>query len=273
MDTTEVDALLDLPDLERAEAMAALQERHNWDQETLGGHLGLSVDKTSRYLTPLKLSQHARSWLRSVPVERRPCLGALELVCRLKPPLQVEFLEAVPHNLSGKKQVKWLEGEFTTRGIVLSKPKYRRKYTLPDVPRFTHRLEAVYRKARGLVIGIKGMTLDGRRLALAVDEYPERNRSFRKSVESLVEELQNLGEILDLPESAKSSPERRELLRDRTVTHMDEQTLRLVLNKVSARQYVELAEKGLLKHQQLDEERPEHLPDPADVARELGIKK
>lgn len=57
-----------------------------------------------------------------------------------------------------------------------------------------------------------------------------------------------------------------------TVSYFDERLLHIVLDKVSPRRYVELAREGLLKHQQQNMPKPAHLPDPAEVAKELGLE-
>ena len=76
-----------------------------------------------------------------------------------------------------------------------------------------------------------------------------------------------------LPLQAGPTPEGKKPKReDITVEYLDERTMRFPLDKVTPRRYVDLARKGLLKYQQQGLPRPDFLPDPAEVAEELGEK-
>jgi transcriptional regulator with XRE-family HTH domain len=405
MNALDREALLGLPNLERAEALLRLLEQNNWQQRDLANHLGISIDKVSRFLMPLKLSEKVRDSIRS-NVDKRPPLGSVELLCRLTPALQEELLKILPPALSEKKQILWIRKELSNRGISLSKARYRRKYTVAEVDRLTLRLGAVARKVRWYHDIIRNMTIEGRYRALAVAEYPTRKESLLKSVRILQEELRLFEVSLELSDAGKSSldssndtngahpkktipntssetsktstpvpcppkpieralrtpesvqkihaqekpilslpvkapvkqtqhmpvppvvkrerPQREEKkrdvatmvpvknvlrapprlipqsytpmkipqkivsavnfprplhvpaesikqMRDITVSHWDENLVRIVLDKVSPQEYVEIARKGFLKYQRLKTERPDHLPDPEEVAKELGL--
>jgi hypothetical protein len=319
MDAIDRDALLGLPNLERAEKMSRLLERHNWEQKDLAAEMDLSIDKVSRYLMPIKLSKKTRDLIRLSPQDRRPPLGSIELLCRLTPPLQEEFVQTLPLNLSEAAQIKWLRATFASRGIILSREKYRRKYRLGEVDQFASRLKGLSRKAKAFSDKLKGMTPDGRKRALAIEEYSKRSKSVRENLRLLVQELQTLDLLLE-PETPISQPEpvkqrvevKTQLLvvrqpiapsvvrqpepkrvlpisespprqssvqkgqeknvSDITVEYWNNNSQRFALDKVSLRRYVELAQKGELKYQQLKCTRPEHLPDPAVIAQKLGIK-
>ncbi len=334
MSAINVRALLGLPDLERAEEMSRLLQLHNWEQKTLAKHMGLSVDKVSRYLMPIKLCKELKDAVRLMPVDKRPPLGSVELLCRLESHLQQEFAKALPLDLSEKKQILWLKGEFAASDIDLSRGKFRRKYRLGDVPRLTLRLAAVSRKVASFASALEAMTQDGRKVALATTEYPQRRKSLQKNVRALVRGLQAFDALLEfdvspdksklptevsieklaskriprarIPEPPKPPPQpkpevvikklkakivnprsvalpvprsktlieveyKTKKFHDLTVTRWDENALRYVLDKVTPRQYVELTQQGMLKYQRTNLQRPDFLPDPVEVAEELGI--
>ena len=210
MDAINTDAPLGFPSLERAEALSRLLARHNWKQETLAKHLGISIDKVSRYLMPIKLCKEMKALLRSAPPERQPPLGSIELLCRLTPALQQEFVRILPLDLSEATQIQWLKKTFVSRGIVLSRQRSRRKYRLAEVERLTRRFAAVSRQVCRCSDKIRDMTQEGRNVAFAVADDPERSESLRNYLRTLIEDLQTLDAFLelDIPPDKPTLPEK-----------------------------------------------------------------
>ncbi len=196
MDTPNPQHILSLPVFERAEAIAELMRLHNIDQKVVSKMLGIEDSKVSRFLMPVRFAKAVKDRLLALPVQERPTLGPIELLCRLPEERQQEFIDKLPRHLSEKKQVLWLASAIRTEGIVLSRGRYRNRHRLDHIENFSARLQAVSRKTNSIAGQLAVMSVTGRLEALGVMTHPTRIQYLRRSIATLSGALEDLTALL-----------------------------------------------------------------------------
>ena len=203
METIERDVLLRMPILERAEALWEMLGRNNWIQQELAQRLEITPECLSRYLTPFKLDDEVKEKMRALALLSRPKMEPLEVLCRLESGLQRELWNELPRDLSATKQAAWLRERCASRGIVLSKDRYRRRYRAKRIDRLTLSIATLGWKVQWYLDEMSRLSADGRDRALAVDQYPRRKQMLRDSLEVLTHQLGTLKSMLDLDEDGE----------------------------------------------------------------------